>query len=41
MVGEVLQQPLITDRAWPPIIALVTDGLPTDDYNAGLNHLLS
>jgi uncharacterized protein YegL len=41
MVGEVLQQPLITDRAWPPIIALVTDGLPTDDYFAGLDHLLS
>jgi uncharacterized protein YegL len=41
MVGEVLQQPLITDRAWPPVIALVSDGLPTDDFNAGLEHLLS
>ena len=41
MVGEVLQQPLITDRAWPPVIALITDGLPTDDYFAGLDYLLS
>ena len=41
MTGDVLQQPLITDRAWPPILALVTDGLPTDDYYAGLDHLLS
>jgi uncharacterized protein YegL len=41
MVGDVLQPPLITDRALPPVIALVTDGLPTDDFQAGLNHLLS
>src|SRR5271170_1331049 len=41
MVGEALQPPLMTDRALPPVIALVTDGLPTDDFQAGLNHLLS
>jgi uncharacterized protein YegL len=41
MVGETLQPPLMTDRALPPVIALVTDGLPTDDFQAGLNHLLS
>jgi len=41
MVGDVLQAPLMTDRALPPVIALVTDGLPTDDFQAGLNHLLS
>ena len=41
MVGEVLQPPLVTDRALPPVIALVTDGLPTDDFQAGLDHLLS
>jgi len=41
MVGDVLQPPLITDRALPPVLALVTDGLPTDDFQAGLNHLLS
>jgi len=41
MVGDALQPPLMTDRALPPVIALVTDGLPTDDFQAGLNHLLS
>jgi uncharacterized protein YegL len=41
MVGEALQPPLMTDRALPPVIALVTDGLPTDDFQAGLDHLLS
>jgi uncharacterized protein YegL len=41
MVGDVLQPPLMTDRALPPVIALVTDGLPTDDFHAGLNHLMS
>jgi uncharacterized protein YegL len=41
MLGEALQPPLMTDRALPPILALVTDGLPTDDFQAGLNHLLS
>jgi uncharacterized protein YegL len=41
MVGEALQPPLMTDRALSPVIALVTDGLPTDDFQAGLNHLLS
>ena len=41
MVGEALQPPLLTDRALPPVIALVTDGLPTDDFQAGLDHLMS
>ena len=41
MVGNVLQPPLMTEMALPPIIALVTDGLPTDDFQAGLQHLMS
>jgi uncharacterized protein YegL len=41
MIGDVLQPPLMTERALPPIIVLVTDGLPTDDFHAGINHLLS
>jgi uncharacterized protein YegL len=41
MIGDALQPPLMTDRALPPVLALVTDGLPTDDFQAGLNHLLS
>jgi uncharacterized protein YegL len=40
-VGDALTPPLISDRALPPVIALVTDGLPTDDFSAGLHHLLS
>jgi len=41
MVGDALQPPLMTDRALAPVIALVTDGLATDDFQAGLNHLMS
>ena len=41
MVGDALQPPLMTDRALPPVLALITDGLPTDDFQAGLDHLLS
>jgi uncharacterized protein YegL len=41
MVGDVLESPFINDRALPPVIALVTDGLPTDDFYAGLDHLMS
>ena len=36
-----LEPPHISDRALPPVIALVTDGLPTDDFNAGLERLMS
>src|SRR5271155_6171713 len=41
MVGDALQPPLMTDRALPPVLALVTDGLPTDDFQAGHDHLFS
>ena len=40
MVGEALQPPLILGRAFPPILLLITDGLPTDDFRAGLDNLL-
>ena len=40
MVGEALQTPLILGRALPPILVLITDGLPTDDFQAGLDSLL-
>lgn len=40
MAGDALQPPLIRGRALPPILLLVTDGLPTDDFQAGLDHLL-
>ena len=41
MVGDALQPPLMTERALPPVLALITDGLPTDDFQSGLDHLLS
>jgi len=41
MAGDALQEPLIRGRALPPILFLVTDGLPTDDFQAGLAHLLA
>jgi uncharacterized protein YegL len=40
-MGDALEPPFISERELPPIIALVTDGLPTDDFHTGLNHLLS
>jgi uncharacterized protein YegL len=41
MVANALQPPLIWGRAMPPLLALVTDGLPTDDFRAGMSQLLS
>jgi uncharacterized protein YegL len=41
MVADVLQPPLMENRAFPPVLALVTDGQPTDDFNAGLKAVLS
>jgi uncharacterized protein YegL len=41
MAGDALQPPLIWGRALPPLLVLVTDGLPTDDFRAGMSHLLS
>jgi len=41
LVGDALQSPLMNERALPPVIALVTDGLPTDDFQAGLQYLMS
>ena len=40
MVGETLGPPLIQGRGLPPILILITDGLPTDDFQAGLSRLL-
>ena len=41
MVGQALQPPLIRGYALPPILVLITDGLPTDDFRVGLEHLLA
>lgn len=40
MVAEQLKIPPMTDRALPPVLVLVSDGQPTDDFTGGLKALL-
>lgn len=40
MVAEQLRIPPMTDRALPPVLVLVSDGQPTDDYADGLRALM-
>lgn len=40
MVAEQLRMPPMTDRALPPVLVLVSDGMPTDDFNGGLVALM-
>lgn len=40
MVAEQLRIPPMTDRALPPVLVLISDGHPTDDFNAGLKDLM-
>lgn len=39
LVAEQLKMPPMTDRALPPVLVLLTDGEPTDDFNSGLKTL--
>lgn len=39
MVGQELRIPPMSERALPPVLVLVSDGRPTDDYEAGLKAL--
>jgi len=41
LVAEQLTIPPMTDRALPPVLALISDGQPTDDFQAGLTALMS
>lgn len=41
MVAEQLNMPPMEDRALPPVLVLLSDGYPTDDYNRGLNELMA
>jgi uncharacterized protein YegL len=41
MVAEQLRMPPMSERALPPVLVLVSDGQPTDDYMAGFNELMS
>lgn len=41
MVADQLKMPPMSERALPPVLVLLSDGQPTDDYKAGLSKLLS
>ncbi len=40
MVSDQLKIPPMSDRALPPVLVLISDGQPTDDYAAGLKELM-
>jgi len=40
MVADQLKIPPMTDRALPPVLVLISDGQPTDDYARGLRELM-
>jgi len=40
MVAEQLKMPPMTDRALPPVLVLISDGQPTDDFSSGLRQLM-
>lgn len=41
MLAEQLRIPPMSDRALPPVLVLISDGCPTDDFNAGLQALMN
>lgn len=40
MLAEQLKMPPMTDRALPPVLVLISDGQPTDDFESGLQELM-
>jgi len=40
MLADQLKIPPMTDRALPPILVLITDGQPTDDFNSAHQRLM-
>ncbi|OQX19034.1 MAG: tellurium resistance protein [Desulfobacteraceae bacterium IS3] len=40
MVAEQLKIPPMSDRALPPVLVMISDGQPTDDFGAGLSALM-
>ena len=40
MVADQLKIPPMTERALPPVLVLISDGQPTDDYKKGLKMLM-
>lgn len=41
MLADQLKIPPMTDRGLPPVLALISDGQPTDDFSSGLKELLA
>jgi uncharacterized protein YegL len=41
VVADQLRIPPMIDRALPPVLVLISDGQPTDDFEAGLKSLMS
>jgi uncharacterized protein YegL len=41
LLSEELKIPPMSDRALPPVLVLISDGLPTDDINNGLKTLMA
>jgi uncharacterized protein YegL len=40
-VSEVLRVPPMDQRAFPPVLVVISDGRPTDDFEAGLARLMA
>ncbi|GMV36037.1 MAG: hypothetical protein AMXMBFR61_05450 [Fimbriimonadales bacterium] len=40
LLGEQLRTPPMAERALPPVLVLISDGQPTDDFSAGLKQLM-
>ena len=41
LVATEMKVPPMVERALPPVLVLISDGRPTDDFESGLNKLLS
>jgi uncharacterized protein YegL len=41
LLSEQLKMPPMPPRALPPVLVLISDGLPTDDYRGGLKQLMA
>jgi uncharacterized protein YegL len=41
MLAEQMRIPPMSDRALPPVLVLISDGCPTDDYQLGLQALMN
>jgi len=41
LLADALKIPPMDTRALPPVLVLLSDGMPTDDYKAGLNKLMA